>query len=235
MMFLFLAISFFVGFVIESIVGFGGTLIAYSFLLFFFEIKALIISTIILPIIASIVILISDVKNISFKVLFVFTPICLIGIPVGIFLFDYLSSGAILKILATFLILFGIRNAFFGEIVIKGMFGKLIVFLSGILHGIVGTGGPVAIIGMKSSFRKKEEIRASLAVFFLVLNIFRITQLSLTSEVSLNVFFENIAISIPMILGIFIGHKIHKKISEKQFKMALSIFFIIAGVLLMFR
>ena len=62
-----LAFSFFIGFIIESIVGFGGTLIAYSFLLFFFEIKPLIISTIILPIIASIVILFSDAKNISWK------------------------------------------------------------------------------------------------------------------------------------------------------------------------
>ena len=229
-----LAFSFFIGFIIESIVGFGGTLIAYSFLLFFFDIKLLIISTIILPIIASAFILLSDFKSINWKILLIFTPICLVGIPFGIMLFNYLSSGIILKILATFLILFGLRSIFFGEIVTHGWISKIIVFISGVIHGLIGTGGPISIIGMKTALKTKASIRASMAVFFLVLNIFRIIQLYLTG-IEMKEFFINIYIAIPMILGIVIGHKIHKKITEGQFKIALSVFFIIAGVLLFLR
>lgn len=229
-----MAFAFFIGFVIESIVGFGGTLIAYSFLLFFFDIKALIISTIILPIIASIFILFSDYKSINWKALLIFTPICLVGIPFGIMLFSFLPSNVILKILATFLILFGFRSAFFGEIVTKGIASKIIVFLSGVIHGLIGTGGPIAIIGMKTDLKTKSSIRASMAVFFLILNIFRITQLYLTGVEPFS-FFVNVYIAIPMLAGIWIGHKIHKKISESQFKILLSIFFIIAGVLLFLR
>lgn len=62
-------LAFFIGFTVESAVGIGGTLIAYSFLLFFIDIKPLMVSTIILPIFASTVILLSDIKNVSWKVI----------------------------------------------------------------------------------------------------------------------------------------------------------------------
>ena len=149
-------------------------------------------------------------------------------------LISYLSSNVILKILSTFLILFGLRSIFFGEIVTHGWIAKTIVFVSGVIHGLIGTGGPISIIGMKTALKTKSSIRASMAVFFLVLNIFRIIQLYLAG-VEIKEFFVNIYIAIPMILGIIIGHKIHKKITEGQFKMTLSIFFIIAGILLFLR
>lgn len=228
-----LAFSFFIGFAVESMIGLGGTLISYSFLLFFIDIKTLIVSTIILPIIASAFILLSDIKSISWRVLATYLPICMIGVPIGIWLFEYLPNEVVLKILAIFLILFGFRSAFFGEIIIKGLLGKVVVFVSGILHGLVGTGGPVAIIGMKNALRNKGEIRVTMAVFFIVLNIFRIIQLSFYNEIS--DFIVNFWVAIPMAVGIFVGHFLHKKIQERQFRVLLSIFFIIAGLLLIIR
>lgn len=233
-MFWFICFAFFIGFVIEAMVGLGGTLIAYAFLLFFIPAKPLIVSTIILPIIASFVIIImGGYKNINIKALLIYTPICLVAVPIGIFLFEYLPNGVVLKILASFLILFGIRNIFFGELFISGLIGKIIVFISGIVHGLVGTGGPVAAIGMRRAFGSKASFRASLAVFFIVLNIFRLVQLSFTYEV--RSFVVNIAACIPMILGIALGDFLHKKISEKLFTKLLSVFFILAGILLFLR
>jgi uncharacterized membrane protein YfcA len=233
MMPILLAFSFFIGFLIESMVGLGGTLIAYSFLLFFVDIKSLIISTIILPIIASFMILLSDVKSIPLKMILKNTIICLFGVVLGLLLFNYLSSAIILKVLAVFLIVFGVRSLLFGEIIIKGLLGKLIVFISGIVHGLVGTGGPVAIIGMKDEFKNKAELRVGLALFFILLNIFRIIQLSFSNNVA--DFFVNVWVALPLIAGILIGNYLHKKISEKAFKKMLSIFFMIAGFLLLFR
>ena len=227
------AFAFFIGFAIESMIGLGGTLIAYSFLLFFIDIKPLIISTIILPIFASFVILFSDIKSISWRVFFVSVVICFLGLPIGLFLFEYLPNQVVLKVLATFLILFGFRNAFFGEILIKGFLGKIIVFISGVVHGLVGTGGPIAIIGMKSQLKTKAQIRATMAIFFITLNVFRIIQLSFYNDIK--DFFVYSWVAIPLFLGIMFGNYLHKKISEKQFKLMLSIFFMLAGVLLMFR
>ena len=231
---LLLAFSFFIGFLVEGMVGLGGTLIAYSFLLFFFETKALIISTIILPILASFFILFSDVKNVAWRALFKYMPFCLAGLPIGILLFEYLPDYIVLKTVAIFLILYGVRSAFFGEIVVTGWVGKLIVFISGIIHGLIGTAGPIAIIGMKNSLKNKAEVRASMAVFFIVLNVLRIIQLSF-SQADLSIFIVNIWVVIPLICGILVGYYLHNKITEKQFTFALSIFFMVAGFLLLFR
>jgi uncharacterized membrane protein YfcA len=233
MMPLFLSFAFFIGFVVEGMIGLGGTLIAYSFLLFFFDVKTLIISTIIIPIFASFVILFTDVKQVRIKVLLINVPICIAGGLLGIALFEYLPGWVILKMLATFLILFGLRSIFFGEIILKGFLGKVIVFISGIVHGLIGTGGPLAIIGMKSEMKTKAEIKATMALFFIILNVIRITQLSITVE--WKEFFIYYWLIVPTTLGIFAGHYLHNKISEKQFKTLLSVFFIIAGILLMVR
>jgi uncharacterized membrane protein YfcA len=228
-----LASAFFFGFIIESMVGLGGTLVAYSILLFFFDVKSLIISTIILPVIASFVIISSDIKSIPIKVVLKNAFICLLGVPIGFFLFNHLSGDLILKFLAVFLILFGLRSLFLGEITINGVLGKVIVFISGIIHGIVGVAGPIAIIGMKDQFKNKAELRAGMAVFFIIINIFRVIQFAITQPISS--LFVNIWVIIPLIAGIFVGTYFHKRISEETFKKILSIFFVIAGFLLILK
>jgi uncharacterized membrane protein YfcA len=228
-----LASAFFIGFIIESMVGLGGTLVAYSILLFFFDVKSLIISTIILPVIASFAILSSDIKSIPLKVVLKNAFICILGVPIGFVLFNYLSGDLILRFLAIFLILFGIRSVFLGEVTINGVLGKLIVFISGIIHGIVGVAGPIAIIGMKDQFKNKSELRAGMAVFFIIINIFRVIQFMFTNPISS--LFVNIWVIIPMLFGIALGTYLHKKVSEEVFKKILSIFFIVAGFLLLIK
>ncbi len=230
---LLIAVAFFVGFVIESMIGLGGTLIAYSILLFFIDTKVLIVSTIILPIFASVVILFSDIKNLSVKVWIKNALICLVGMSIGIYLFEYLPDKLILRILSIFLIVFGLRNLFFKEITIGGIVGKVMVFIAGIIQGVIGTGGPVAIIGMKKQLKTKAEVRVTMAMFFLSLNLIRIFQLSFNYKIE--DFFVYYWVSLPIFLGIIAGHYLNKRVSEKQFTKVLSVFFIIAGTLLMFR
>jgi uncharacterized membrane protein YfcA len=229
-----LAISFFIGFLVESIVGLGGTLIAYSIMLFFYDPKELMISTIFLSFIASFFVLFSEYKSISFNILKRFIPFCLLGIPVGILLFEYLPGYIVIKFLAGFLILFGIRTLFFGDIKAHGLVRYLIVFISGIIHGLIGTGGPVAIIGMKQSFRNKKELRSTMAVFFIILNLCRIIQFGIIyKDVKIMLIYWWVAF--PVLIGVLIGYQIHKKISEEKFKSLLAMFFILMGIMLMFR
>jgi uncharacterized membrane protein YfcA len=132
-----------------------------------------------------------------------------------------------------FLILFGLRSLFLGEITINGVLGQIIVFISGIIHGIVGVAGPIAIIGMKDQFKNKAELRAGMAVFFIIINVFRVIQFAITNPISS--LFVNIWVIIPLIAGIFVGTYFHKKISEETFRKVLSIFFVIAGFLLILK
>lgn len=229
-----ISITFFLGFIVESIVGFGGTLLAYAFLLFFFDVKELIITTIILPILASLIIISSDIKNVAFKTLLKFIPLCILGVVFGIWLFEHLKSGIIIKLLASFLVMFGFYNIFFKEIKTGKKTSQILMFVSGIIHGIIGVAGPLFIIAMKSSFKNKSELRSTMAVLFIIINLIRIFQLA-TFTKEFDIFFVNVIAIIPMWIGIIIGHKIHKKMTDKSFDKMLSIFFIISGILLFFR
>lgn len=229
-----ISIAFSLGFFIESMIGFGGMLIAAALLLFIMDIKTLILSTIFLSVASSVVILASDTSNISWKVIKKFMLFALAGIPIGVLLFDYLPNQVMVKSMAILLIAFGIRTAFFGDIKVHGVISKIFVFVSGIVHGLIGTGGPIAIIGMKSSFKNKSELRSSMAIFFIILNVIRMVQLGVMHQ-EFMIFFENTIVIIPLTIAIILGHKMHKKISERYFQKILSIFFIIAGFLLAFR
>jgi uncharacterized membrane protein YfcA len=76
---LLIATSFSFGFFVESIVGFGGGLIAYSILGFFLDLKAMILAGLYISTCASAYIAYTDLKSFDKKIFKAVVPACLLG------------------------------------------------------------------------------------------------------------------------------------------------------------
>lgn len=227
---LLIATSFSIGFFIESMVGFGGGIIAYSILSFFVDFKDMVMAGIYIGTLSSSYIFLSEKKSFDANILKKIFPICFVGTICGVFVFSIFSSQILSVIFGVILILLAIKTIFFEEFIFPNFFKKKLLFLGGISQGAFGTGGPFIINAIKKDFKNKSTLRTTMASYFIIFNLVRLVQLFVTNKIDF-VFFKEIWWTIiPVFIAIKIGHYFHLKISENFVKKSIAIITVIAGI-----
>ena len=153
------------------------------------------------------------------------------GIPFGTYLL-MVADANIMKLLIGFVIiifglalLFEIRKTIAREKLAMAPIG----FLAGVLNGSLTISGPPLIIFFANQDMGKQEFRANLIAFFLLINVIALPIFLyaglLTTEV-----ITNSGLLLPgMVLGAFIGSRFSTKIDEKRFKKLTMVMIIIMG------
>jgi uncharacterized membrane protein YfcA len=221
---------FALGFFSESIIGFGGTLVAFAILGFFVDIKELILIGLYIATSASIFIISSDTKSFKKEIFMKSLPYCFIGTTFGVLLFTSISSAALLKLFGVFLIILSLKTFFFDKIKFPEILVKKLLIIGGFCQGIFGIGGPFIVSALKNQFANKSQLRATMASFFITFNLIRYVQLSITGNFDHQSFLQYWWVPIPLILAIHLGHKVHLKISEQFFKNAIATITLISGL-----
>lgn len=231
-----IALIFLFSYFIESVFGFGGTIIALTMLSFLIDAKNMVYLGIYAAIIANIVIILTDRKSFSKKVFISMFPISIIGTVIGVFLFVHLSNILLLKLFALFLLIFAIKSLIFDNLKLnKNPAQKIILFFGGFIQGIFGTGGPLSVIGIRDSFSNKSELRTTIAVLFLVFNTVRVLQLYAQNSFPILYVASFWWIVLVVPLAIIMGYAVHIKINEKYFRLGVSLFILIASIILLVR
>jgi len=222
-----ITLGFLLGFFIESIFGFAGTVVSFAVLGIFMDIKTLVTLILYVASVASLLVLLSDRKSFSKENFVLMTSLALPGAILGGFLFDILSSDFLFNLLSILLIFLGIQSIWNPKFKVKTQ--KVLLFLSGIIHGLFGLGGVIAIGTMKNSFQNKSQLRVTFAAFFLSINFIRLIQYFLQGSLNGSEILKFWWIPFPLIITIFLGHKIHLRISEQLFKRGISFLLLFAG------
>jgi len=225
---IYITLALLFGFFIESIFGFAGSIISLAILGFFVDIKTLVTLILYVSTVASLLVVSTDLSSFSKKEYFSMAKLAIPGAIIGALLFNYLSSEALLKILAIFLLGLGFKSFF--EPKLKSNFKNLLLFISGIIHGVFGLGGVVAIGTMKNSLANKSQVRVTFAIFFITLNFIRAIQYLIQSTVDTTEIIKFWWIPAPLYCAIWLGHKVHLKISEHLFKKGISILLLTSGI-----
>ncbi len=225
-----IATSFCFGFFVESIIGFGGGLIAYSILGFFIDLKVMILSGIYIGTLASSYIAYSGRHHFNWKIFKSILPLSIIGTVIGVFIFSKLPSEILSLALGVLLIMLAIKTAFFDSYILPKIFKNKLILIGGISQGAFGIGGPFVVNALKKDFANKSELRTTMAVFFLFLNLIRIVQLALQDEIKVEFFATIWWTVIPIFAAIYLGYHVHLKISEVFFKKLIGLMTFFAGV-----
>ncbi|MBU0504998.1 sulfite exporter TauE/SafE family protein, partial [bacterium] len=104
--------------------------------------------------------------------------------------------------------------------------------LSGLMGSVYGIGGPPLIIYLKGLKLTKREFRAMCVSVFFAMSVIRLPAflgMGLLTHDIMKAWFFILPFSL---LGVFIGHSLHKKLSEKRFKRMTSAILLINGLLL---
>lgn len=227
--------ALFLGYFIESVFGFAGTIIWLSILSFFVDIKLLIFLTVMANIWANTLVLITGKRHIVWKKFFRLAIPALPGLFVGAALVDALSSALLLKVFAVFLVGFALYSLFLPRIQLQSVLQKITLFFSGLLQGIFGTGGPLLLIAMQSSFTHKSEIRSTLALFFLSFNILRAIQYGVQGTFSVSQYAAFWWILPIIFVAVLSGYYIHVAIPETLFKKGIALLLLFSGFFLFFQ
>jgi len=225
-----IALFFSIGFFFESIFGFGGGLIAYFFLGFFVDLKIMVIAGLYIGLLSSLYIVITSFKYFDKKIFLKIMPITIIFSIFGAFIFSISNSNFLTILLAITLLLLSLKLSFFEKYQFPKILHLKILMLGTFIQGLFGVGGPFVVNALYYKFSSKSALRATMAMFFLCCNILRFLQISLSNPTKLYIISDFFWTIIPVFIAIYLGHLVHRKISDKYFKKGIAIITFLASL-----
>ena len=219
---------------IESIFGFGGTIIFLGISGFFFDFNSLLKLAMIVGLSSGLAVLIQSYKYVSLKHLIKILICTIPGALIGTYFISYFASDILIKIFALILIVYGCFNLFFPDIKFPQFLKNFFVILGGFIQGIYTIGGPFVLMGYKDNFSSKQELRSTMAGYFFIINSLRAIFFVFLGGSYLEIVKIYYPIALLVMLSVWLGYFIHKQIPEILFKKLIIIAITLIGVLILF-
>ncbi|MCW8890137.1 MAG: sulfite exporter TauE/SafE family protein [Sedimenticola sp.] len=226
-----------VAYIVRGIAGFGSGLIAIPLLLLFFPLLVAVPLIVALDYCASASQGIKDKQVIQWREIWPLLPFAIIGMIAAIFLLQSIDAQLLLKAVAVFIIAYAFYSLM-GKNPTK-VHSRWWAIPAGTLGGLIGTafgtGGPFYVVYLQMRKLEKTPFRATFATLFLLDGANRLAAYFYTGILTLE-FLKLLAMALPvMMVGIFLGGKIHTTVSQETFKRGISLLLICSGIALLIR
>jgi uncharacterized membrane protein YfcA len=202
--------------------------------------KVLIPAWTLIGLVASITLFGRDRRHVAWGDIARLVPTCVIGILVGLYLFKTLDSAVLAKGLGVLVLLYGLCSllASWRPPARWSVSPRVAAPIVGLVGGIVGTTfGTMASVFFAMYFdalrRAKDQFRATMNAILLALVVMRGAGYWVVGEYTRDVLVTT-AIALPtMLVGIFIGNRVHTGLSELAFRRLVSGALIVSGLALL--
>lgn len=239
----------FVARVLESIVGFGGTILALPVLALL--VPSLEIEGFLVPVLAignifcCAGIVFAGRREIIWREYGIIILWMAVGLPIG-FLLAGVAPDLVLKLvlgcfvltIAAYMLWQALRNG--GEQgglegALTRLYLRTVLVLGGVVHGIFTTGGPLLVIYASRALKTKGLFRVTLAMVWLTLNLVMVTGWIATDRISPAAWVVA-GITLPFILiSLLVGNHLHHRLPEDVFRKAIYVVLLLAGVSLIYK
>jgi len=183
-----------------------------------------------------------DRRNISWMDIARVLPTCLIGIGLGVWLFTQLDARTLAQGLGLLVIAYGVYAAWgtFRPLKPPQLPGNIVGPIAGLVGGMVGaTFGTLAslffAIYLDAIRLAKEAFRATMTALLLALTVARGIGYWMVGEFNRDVLLMFAATLPMMLIGIFIGDRIHTGLDDTTFRRLVSGALIVSGLALLVK
>jgi uncharacterized membrane protein YfcA len=220
---------------IRSSVGFGDALVAMPLLTLIIGLELASPVVAFMGLTIGVLIALRSWQNIDVGSVWRLVLASAVGVPLGIFLLTSVPESLVKRILGTLLILFSLYSLIRPNLPQLGNqhwaygFG----FISGILGGAYNTSGPPVVIYGALRHWSPARFRATLQGYFVPSLIIVAVGHGLAGLWTDQVFRLYFLALLPMLVAIWLGGKLNKRLPVEQFARALYILLIILGILLL--
>ena len=233
-------------YLIEGIIGFGGTLLALPLASRVVGMKTAVDVLVIVVLFASAWVSIRDRHFIDTKILGRILLFMLPGLPIGMCLFAALPEKPLKIALGCFMIFVGCKglyNAFRSskasstsitkDTLLMKCLMPLSLFLGGIIHGAFTCGGPFVVIYAKKEITHKTSFRATLCTLWALLNALMLFMSLLGHSMSQEITVLSLWTLPFMIFAIWLANLLHHKLKAELFAHIVNIALVGSGILMM--
>jgi uncharacterized protein len=204
--------------------------------------KVLVPAWTLLGIVAGLSLLGTDRRNISWIDIARVLPTCLIGIVIGVWLFTRLDARTLAQGLGLLVIGYGVYALWgtFRKLTPPQLPGNVVGPVAGLVGGMVGaTFGTLASLFfamyLDAIRLAKEAFRATMTALLLALTVSRGIGYWVVGEFTRDVLLMFAATLPMMLIGIYIGNRIHTGLDETTFRRLVSAALIISGLALLVK
>jgi hypothetical protein len=161
-----------------------------------------------------------------------------VGVPIGTLILRFGEPTGLLAALGVFLLLAG--GAFLAVPADRRVdwprwAAPSAGSIAGVLAGLFGTGGPPLIVYYRLSGIPKAAFRGSLMAIFLLITLVRVPAYFGAGLVTVPRLLSALAVVPAILIGGWLGHRIHLELTEHTFQRCVSVALMAIGVLLLLR
>ncbi len=230
-----LALGIFVGFYVQTVVGFAGSLMALPILLLKMELPDAIAYISIFYLLSSIFLITKEWQNIDRKLILQLALASIIGVIMGIVVLTFAKPIVLKKGLGVFILLY-VGYAFLGKRKVKlNRAGVIIVgVLAGFFSGVFSTGGPLYVICVENTVKNIKTFRATMIGVLGLVTITRVPALAVSGILNFGHIKMTLFVIPVFLFAQFLGKRTFMKIEEDLFKRSLMLLLCISGLMLIF-
>ena len=218
-LFLLAAIVFIAG-IARGCIGFGFSALVVASTSFWLEIKYVAVTMIVLEVVASLFMLKNVKAEIDYKMLKMLIFFGVIGSVTGVWVLANVNSTLHQLILSCYLlgIVFVSLLRFEFKLPLNNLRLFLISIVGGFYNGFAAIGGIFVASMLTSSKVQIKNIRATMVVYFFIIEIAFFISANYHGLYTKEVFFTSLVLIIPMLLGIIMGARLFTRLPEKTLK-----------------
>lgn len=223
----------FIAYFIQGVTGFGSAIFALPLATIFLPLKNVIPVLLIFGVLQNIIIVIKDKQYINKEEAKKIVFFILIGAPLGILFFNVLPENILKFILSMIIIVIAFSKLLSSNNKVESKvnrFDFLYLIFGGCMHGAFGTGGPLIVVYIVKRIQNKSSFRVTMCFIWTIINIVLIVQKALTGWFNYNVFILLMYGVIFVILGTYVGNKVHNVVSEEKFAKVSYIILLCSGI-----
>lgn len=225
---------------VETITGFGATVIALALAVHLIPIKTLVVALVLIGWLQSAWIVARGFRHIRwdifFKRILLFSAF---GLPFGIWGFSELASSQLKIALGIFVMavasleLFRLYRKSPASKPMSAWKGFILLFGGGFFHGLFASGGPLIVYYSSRQIEGKKSFKATISLLWLILNTVLIISYLLGSKMEGQSLRLAIYLLPALAVGIFLGEIFHAKIEESAFRKFVYVILFLTGVFLL--
>lgn len=233
--FLILIIGIFVGFYVQTVIGFAGSLMALPILLFGMQLPDAIAYISIFYLFSSAFLITKEWKNIDKKIILRLALASVIGVILGILVLTYSKPIILKKGLGVFILLY-VAYVYFGKKEIKLNKAGIISFgvMAGFFSGVFSTGGPLYVICVENTVKEIKTFRATMIGVLGLVTITRVPALAISGILDFHHVKMALLVFPVFLFAQFLGKQTFEKINENLFKKLLMGLLCISSLVLVF-
>lgn len=229
----------FAAMVVRGFTGFGGALLMVPLLGLVWDIRLAVVIVAMIQFVTGAMLVAMARRSVNWSILIPVLLWSAIGLVGGSLLLANLPVGWITGILGVVTIVIGVvtlakrititQRSGRTQGIVTGIIGLVV----GVLHGLIGTSGPVIVPYLQRVLPSPGQMRSTLLALFLILDVLRIGgyfQLGVISTVAL----QRSTVLVPAaIAGSLVGSQLHVQVSDEVFRVAIAVLLIVSGALLL--